>query len=385
MKTTVLPTMLALGLIFAGSGIAVGQAKQPPQTEFTFNMYRTVVKEKSGENVMVSPYSAQQALDIVRAGAAGNTKTEIDTVLGYTDAIKWETPAEGPLTTANALWTQQGYNILPAFLNNARENFDATVEQADFAGNSEDAVKRINTWVSEKTKGKIPKLFDELDNMTRVVVVNAVHFVSNWETQFNPKETMDADFTQLNGTKVKTKLMYRSPKDQMKYAETSKTQIVELPYKDKGFSMLILLPKNAADFAKWEEEMTAEELKTLRGALKFEKTNLWMPRFTVECSVPLNDTMKQLGMPTAFSRENADFTNINEKKELYISSVIQKTFIKVDETGTEAAAATGISISATSIDMNPPKSFRADRPFMYALVQGDTVLFLGRIVKPEDK
>jgi len=381
-------------------------AGQVPQTEFVFNLYRTVIKDKSDENVAVSPYGVQQLLDIVRHGAAGQTQTEIEKVLGYTKSVKWETLSDSTLTTATAMWTQQGYSIRPSFLQTARTNFDVSVEQADFTNAPDAAVKRINAWVSAKTKEKIPTILDELNPDTRLVLVNAIHFAADWEIPFDEYRTKDADFTLQDGTKVETQIM--GLWERMKYGENADTLILELPYKAGGrtqnrfprlrqilsrgaqsgsdYAMLLLLPKDPAAFAKWESTMTIEKWNALRRTMKMEDVDMCMPRFTMESNIELIEPLKQLGISTAFDREKADFSKINDSKELYVGQALQKTFIKVDETGTEATAVTTEPMDLVSAEpepLPPPKEFYADRPFLFAIVKGNSILFFGRFVKPE--
>jgi len=376
MKIRILSIILTLGLVFTGSGCT---AEEPPQTDFVFDLYRAVAKDQ--ENTAVSPYSAQQVLELVRAGAAGETRAEIEKVLGSTESIKWtESLPDSPLTTAAAVWTQQEHPILSKFQKTAREKFGASVEQADFSGNPAEAVKRINAWCSEKTNEKIPVLFDQLDATTRCVLAGAVHFAADWKMPFDRDATQDTSFTLTDGTKKKTKIM--SQTGQMKYAETDETLILELPYKNEGYAMLLLLPKDSKKFTTWEKEITSKKWNTLRAAMQPEQVGLRMPRFTVECDLAMNEPLKQLGMPTALSRD-ADFSKIDGKKDLYLSEVRQKVFVKVDETGTEAAAATG---AVMTLKMVPNvKPFHADRPFVYAIVKDNTILFIGRFVKPDSE
>jgi serpin B len=368
--------MLMFCVAFVGCGCV---AEQPGvQTDFAFGLYGTVAKETPTGNLTVSPYCAELLLDFVRSGAAGETKAEIDKVLGRTGEKWTESVADSPLTTATALWTQQEYTILPEFLENARKTFGSSVEQADFEKNAADAVRRINTWCSEKTKGKITSLFERLDPSTRCVLAGAIHFAADWKVPFNKDVTMDADFTSLDGKVVKTKLMSQS--ERMKYGETDETLIVELPYKNEGYAMLLLLPKNSAQFADWESKLTAETLKTLRAGMEPVQVDLRMPKFTVESEVGLNETLKRLGMATAFS-QSADFSKISGQKDLYLSEVRQKTFVKVDETGTEAAAVTGAVITTKMAVVTKP--FYANRPFLYVIVKENKILFFGRFVQPE--
>jgi len=140
--------LLSALLVFSTFAVST----EPPQTEFAFNLYRTIVKDTPNENVMISPYGVQHLLDLARTGADGKTKTEIEQVLGYTESVKWESLSDNTLTTAAALWVQQRYPILPEYLQTARENFGSSIEQADFSGNPNEAVKLINAWCAEKTR-----------------------------------------------------------------------------------------------------------------------------------------------------------------------------------------------------------------------------------------
>ena len=356
--------------------------EQKPQSEFDFNLYRTVVKNEPDKNIAVSPYGVQKLLDLVRYGAAGETKTEIEQVLGYTQPVKWETRSDSTLSLAAALWAQQGFSILPEFRRTARDNFGSTIEQVDFARNPGEALRRINKWCSDNTKGKIPSLFDSINPQTRLVLANAIYFAADWQTPFNARETQDDDFTLQDGTKVKTKIMGSFGK-RWKYGEYGETLSLELPYKVAGYAMVLLMPQNPEDFAKWELAMTAEEFALIRRSMETQLVSIRMPKFTMEAEISLNDTLKQLGMPSAFDAVKADFSKINATEPLYVSEALQKTFVKVDELGTEAAAVTTTRMVLTA-PFNPskPKLFDADRPFLYAMMKGDTILFLGRFVKP---
>jgi len=355
--------------------------ERKPQSEFDFNLYRTVVKNEPDKNIAVSPYGVQKLLDLARYGAAGETKTEIEQVLGYTQPVKWETRSDGTLSLAAALWTQQGFSILPGFLRTARGNFGSAIEQVDFARNPKEALRRINKWCSDNTKGKITSLFDDIDPLTRLVLANAIYFAADWQTPFNARETRDDDFTLQDGTKVKTKIMGLFGR-QWKYGEYGETLSLELPYKATGYAMVLLMPQNPEGFAEWESAMTAEEFALIRRSMETQLVSIRMPKFTMEAKISLNDTLKQLGMLSAFDAVKADFSKINATEPLYVGEVLQKTFVKVDELGTEAAAVTAMRIAYGSPDPPKLKLFYADRPFLYAIMKGDTILFLGRFVKP---
>jgi len=337
------------------------------------------VKDKGNENVAVSPYGAEQVLDLVRIGAAGETRTEIEQVLGRTEMFQtMASLPDSPLTTVASLWMQAELPVLPEYLQTAREEFGATVGQVDFVGNPGEAVRQINAWCSEKTNGKIPTLFDRLGETTRCVLAGAVHFAADWQTPFDQGNTLDGTFTLMDGTTTTAAIMSRT--GLIRFGETGETLAVELPYMNEGYAMLLLLPGIPADFAKWEAEMTLEKWKAVRKAMKEERVELRMPRFTSETSLVLNEPLKQLGMPAAFGN-HADFSQINGQKDLYLSEVRQNVFVTVHETGTEAAATTSAGLDVKWI---PPtaKPFYANRPFLYAVVKEDTLLFLGRYVRP---
>ena len=375
--------LLMFGICLTGIGCADEQASQTGEsqqrTDFGFALFQAVVKDKESENIAVSPYGAEQVLDLVRFGAAGETRTEIEQVLGRTKTFQTIAPSpDSPLTTAASLWMQAELPVLPEYLRTARDEFGATVGQVDFVGNPGEAVRQINVWCSEKTNGKIPSLFDRLGETTRCVLAGAIHFAADWQTPFDKEATQaDGTFTLMDGTPATAEIMSRS--GSMRYGETGETFAVELPYKNEGYAMLLLLPRNAADFAKWEAGMTLEKWNAVRKAMKEERVELRMPRFTSETSLVLNEPLKQLGMPTAFGN-HADFSQINGQKDLYLSEVRQKVFVTVDETGTEAAAATD-AVASVKLAISA-KPFYADRPFVYAVVKEDTILFLGRFVRP---
>jgi len=359
-----------------------GQSSQP---EFVFNVYRAVVKGKPNDNVMISPYGIQKMLDLARHGAGGQTRTEIEKVLGYAESISWDASSDGTLTIADALWVQQDFSIFPEFLQTARERFGSSVEQADFSRNPNEAVKQINAWCSKNTKGKIPTLFSHLDEDTRFVLASAIHFAADWKIQFNRTRTQTSDFTLLDGSKVKTKLMARTSRTN--YGETDDAFVVELLYEDEDYAMVILLPKKPANFGQWESAMSIQKFNFIRRSMRMCLVDLRMPKFTLENHLPLNDMLKQLGMRTAFDEYKADFKKIAhvEGRPLYVGDVLQKTFIKVDEKGTEAAAITGVRIPIGCSAPERPLPFHADYPFLYAIVKRDTILFLGRFVKPDGK
>lgn len=384
MKTMILSIALFLGLLLTGCLFAEDQpaetpAAETPAADFTFALFRAVTETRSGENLTVSPYGAGLTLEMVLAGAANETEAQIAKALGGEGREPFRPFSDKTLSVATMMLLQKDIPVLETFRDTIKNEFKAALEPVDFTADSAEAVKKINAWCSKKTNGKIPVLFDRFGETTRCVLASALYFAADWKTSFDKDATLDANFTLADGTKTKTKIMSRV--GLMNFGQTDETAVLELPYKTEGYAMFLLLPKKPAEFAAWESTVTSEKFKTLRAAAAPTQVNLRMPRFTMESSMTLNAPLEKLGISAAFTTD-ADFSKINGHNDLYLSEVRQKTFIKVDETGTEAAAATAAVIAVKSAVLNV-QPFYADRPFLYAIVKGDTVLFLGRFVKPD--
>ncbi|HMN13386.1 MAG TPA: serpin family protein [Bellilinea sp.] len=364
---------------------------------FAFNLYRQLAA-KDG-NLVLSPYSISQALAMTYAGAAGTTAEELARVMQFNLAQDKFHPAFNSLdltlrqqslqdgkplfefNVANALWGQKGYTFLEPFLNTVSKNYGGGLKELDFA-RSEEARSAINRWVEAQTNNKIKDLIppDALDELTRLVLTNAVYFKAPWAVQFQPESTQPGDFYLLNGTKTQVPFMHMQ--EGFYSSVTEDYQIVELPYKGYDFSMVILMPKDGT-FTEFEKSLSAEKYQDLLTKLQVNQVVLAMPKFKIESTLGLKDSLQQLGMSEAFS-SNADFSGMTGSKELAISDVIQKAFIDVNEEGTEAAAATAVIIGKTSMDPSEPLKITLDHPFIYLIKdrQTNSVLFMGRVVQP---
>ena len=217
----------------------------------------------------------------------------------------------------------------------------------------------------EKTNDKIKELIKPgvLDAMTRLVLTNAIYFKGDWASQFDPDKTEEADFFITGRKTVKAELMYQ--KVDFKYAETDDMQILELPYKDDDLSMIVLLPKETGGMDRLEEGLTSANFSKWLKMLRERKTIVYLPKFKLTCEYGLSGTLGKMGMPEAFSG-NADFSGMTGRRDLFISEVVHKAFVEVNEEGTEAAAATGIVMKMTAMPA-PPPVFRADRPFVFMI------------------
>lgn len=366
--------------------------------QFAFELYRALRSDAG--NIFFSPYSISVALAMAYEGARAGTANEMQKVFHFpTDAgvrrasylalaNYTNTPnAHYKLSIANSLWVDKSYPLLSGYTSTVEQYYGGKATMVDFRGAAEAARRTINKWVADNTSGKIPNLFPQnsLNSNTRLVLANAVYFKGTWVKQFERSKTTNESFT-VNATRsVTVPMMQRTDKDAVfKYTEMSGMQILELPYEGDRLAMYVLLPKTAP-LSALESSITLSNLNTWRKALKAQRVNVFLPKFTVNAKYAMNDTLSALGMPMAFA-PNADFSGMDGTKMLSIQSVVHQAFAAVDEEGTEAAAATGVSIGITSAPDNPPPTFRADHPFVFVIqdMTNGNILFMGRMSNPAE-
>jgi serpin B len=294
------------------------------------------------------------------------------------------------LCIANGLWADAAHPFLPDFLRIATNQYGARLEQVDFLTHSEAALHDINDWVSNRTKGKIMDLFTPraINAQTRLALVNAVYFKGRWAVPFKEDRTMDAPFTVGPEQKVAARLMRLEA--MFNYAETPELQLLELPYRGNAsesnaprLSMVVLLPKDTNDLESLEVALNSIALGNWLSAAKREQVSVFLPRFKMTSQFDLGDTLSNLGMSDAFSPQ-ADFSGMDGNSDLSISAVVHKAFIEVNEEGTEAAAATGVTMRPTAVLAKPKLTFRADHPFVFLIrdAGSGSILFLGRLNDP---
>ena len=291
------------------------------------------------------------------------------------------------MNIANGLWAQKDLQFLDFYLDIVTSNYSSELKNVDFVDNTsrEKTRKDINAWVEQKTNDKIKDLLSQgdLNSMTRLVLVNAIYFYGDWETQFKKSATEPKDFSLLNKNQVKVPFM--NEQEIYNYYEDSKIKAVEIPYKDYKASMVIFLPNKKNGITEFEKSFDYKYYQDIIAAFKSHEVRLSMPKFQTTCRIDLGTTLSQMGMPLAFSA-NADFSGMTGKRDLCISEVIHQAFINVDEKGTEAAAATAVVMKMTSIRMpDEPKIFNADHPFIFIIKDNTTgsVLFMGKIMNPK--
>jgi len=362
--------------------------------DFAVRICRQLADEKG--NLFFSPSSIHTALSMTLTGAKGRTEQQMYKVLGFSDAaphkgyaklLKALAPGKDAgyeLRVANALWGQKDYPWLKDFLAATKDNYGAGLREVDYARATQAARKTINDWVEDQTNKKIKDLIPTgvLDSLTRLVLTNAIYFKGVWTTQFDKKATRSADFATLGGKKIKVPLMHR--KGRCDYLADRKTglQIASIPYKGDELSMVVLLPKSPEDLAALTATLRADRLAGWIAAMRKQEIDLYLPRFKMTRSFALKDVLVKMGIVDAFSLTDADFSGMNGRKDLYISAVIHKAFVDVNEEGTEAAAATAVVIRAKSKRITPV--FRADRPFLFLIRHNPTgaILFMGRLTEP---
>ena len=364
---------------------------------FAFDLY-SVVSSREG-NLFVSPYSISSALAMTYAGARGNTAAQMADVLHYDLApdrlhqsfseLNKAFNAGGAgyrLSVANALWSQVGLRFLPEYISVAEKHYDAGLREVDFVFHTEEARSIINRWVEARTENKIVDLIGPgvLDPLTRLVLTNAIYFKGQWEQPFRPEQTEEAPFYLSSGKQAIVPFMHQI--GTFKYAETGSAQVLELPYSGNELAMTVLLPKPDSSLAELEAAIRTDGIQAILEGLTPIKVDVKLPRFKFEAELSLNEYLQHLGMTDAFDDNMADFSGISDTF-LYITHVLHKAFIEVNEEGTEAAAATAVVVGTKSIRLDLPKVFMADRPFVFLFrdLRTGSILFLGRMADPLSK
>jgi len=287
------------------------------------------------------------------------------------------------LSVANALWGQKGFPWRPEWLGVQNERFGAGFVEADFRSNPDGERERINKWVEEKTRDRIKELLKQgqITKDTTMVLANAIYFKGQWTTQFDPKMTRDAPFHCDDDTTVQVPMMHAEMK--CRVADVAGVSAAELPYRGDELAMVVVLPKKGDKLAALEKALTPELLAKWLGELRErDELPVSIPKFKIETRYELPDHLKALGMTDAFDRDKADFTGMASEPPGHISHVAHKAFVDVNEEGTEAAAATAVTMGRTSASGR--KSFTANQPFLFFIrdTKHGTLLFMGRVEKP---
>jgi serine protease inhibitor len=364
---------------------------------FGLDFFQKVIAGDNSDNILVSPLSVALALGMTYNGAGGMTKDAMKEALklgGMTDEeinISYKSIIDQLLkldpkvilNIANSIWYKLNFPVQNEFIDLNKEYYYAEVNELDFA--APDAKDIINGWVNEKTKGLIPSIIDNIPQEAVMYLINAIYFKGIWMYEFDPDDTREQDFYPENGTTQKVDMMQME--GDLLYTSNDLFDAVSLPYGDGQFNMFILLPKPGNTTGDIVAELSNDNWNTWINSLGTQKVVVKLPKFKFEFFRLLNDDLTDMGMGVAFDQDNADFSGINPERELYISRVLHKTFIDVNEEGTEAAAVTAVEIGETSYNPDEPivRYFTADHPFLFAIRENSsgTILFMGRVNLPE--
>ena len=364
-------------------------------TEFGFNLFNAIWETEQNQNIFISPFSVSVALSMTLNGAAGETEQAmIDTLQLQdvdTDSINSSfaqlfqtlqtSDPKVTLTIANSLWGHQGVPFKQDFQQRNTHFFKAEISTLDFTDPS--SLTKINQWVNTNTNGKIPKILDEIDSNAVLFLINAIYFKGAWQTEFDPSNTRDKTFHLANGSEKQVPMMMRTGR--YAFYEAEDYQAINLPYGDGQMSMFIFLPAPKSNLNDFLDSVNAENWENWMTQFREQEKIVEIPKFKLEYGTKeLNDALTTLGMGVAFDENRADFSRMASLEtlggNLYIEKVAHKTFIEVNEEGSEAAAVTSVGVGVKSL----PRPFTVDRPFFFAIRDKETgtVLFMGTVVEP---
>ncbi|USN45910.1 MAG: serpin family protein [Candidatus Woesearchaeota archaeon] len=374
--------------------------------EFAITLYKEL-SANTNENVFFSPYSISTAFSLTYEGARGETANQLSSVFGFPQDPLVRLPNTAriyneinnnhksyELSTANALWTQSQFPLNTTFVATAERYYAANATALDFATDPEASRRKINAWVEAQTNGKIVDLLSEgvVTRDVMLILTNAIYFKATWKDEFDKKRTHDARFFTSPEDEKMVSMMVLHKDANVNYMENDLLQMVELPYEDEEFSMLVLLPQTRRPFDMLpSHNFTSMTLTDVKASLSAENLSLWisqlssqeisvrLPKFTFETKYSLVKNFQNLGMVDPFNSDTADFSYLSPY-QLYISDVIHQAVIEVDEKGTEAAAATVISTKLASAG----RDFRADHPFIFLIKENTTgaIVFMGQVTDP---
>jgi len=409
-KRTPLPNLVAMALLVpflasaCGEGSPTGPGKEiqglprplsqaeelliEAGNDFAFRFLDQVYGSAPDTSVFLAPLSASMALGMTMNGTAGATFEEMRSVLGF-DVMTLNQINQGykdlmdlllnldptvEVGIGNSIWYREGFPVREDFLERTREYFDARASALNFADPG--AAGIINGWVKDQTRGRIEKIVDDpIDAATVMILINAVYFKGTWTSQFDKKKTAQATFTGRSGATGSVPLMQLA--DTLRYAETDRYQAVDLPYGGRAFSMTLVLPKAGQAMEELVGSLDPASWDQLLAGLQRREGTVFLPRFRMEWDKILNETLQAMGLKLAFIPGQADFSGLSDAAGgLYISRVRQKTYVDVDEEGTEAAGVTSVEIRDSASDRF---FFRADRPFLFVIRErfSGTILFAG--------
>lgn len=369
---------------------AAQKVRVSQDNDFAFDFLNKAIATTDNSNVFVSPISLSIALGMLRNGAQGTTKTEIEASLqlsdlsdeeinGYYKLMQTKLPQmdnKTDLSLANSIWYREGFQANPDFLKVNTNYFDSYIKALDF--NQSWALDTINGWCAKKTNNLIPKVLNSIDPDALMFLMNAVYFKGTWVKQFNPESTMDGYFTDENNEQATVRMM--SKEDTIFYGKNELAQFVDLPYGNGAFSMTIILPNDGKTITEVLQTLNSQSLNTMTNSMTSQKVKLYLPRFKTKNTYTLNNALMAMGMKKAFTLD-AELDGISDLKPLYVSFVQQDTYVEVTEEGTKAAAVTTIGVVTTSVPIDDMPYFVVNKPFIFLIREKSTgiILFIGKM------
>jgi serpin B len=374
---------------------AIDSAKQSSKavSEFALKLYQKILASKPDDNLVFSPVSISLALALVSNGATGETRSEIQRYLSPPGSNQLDSSHlyqslqrqlqirgdKGKVNIANGFFYSDSLTLKEDYVHKIQQCFDTKIEKAPFATNSQEAKSQINRWVANITENKIPELFKQIESNVVAVLANAIYMKAPWSERFTRTETLP--FYKSGKANQAQSVPFMIQQETYAYKATDNSQVVELPYEGVPLSMYILLPKERDGIKNLETSINGEQLRTIFQNTEQKLVSLKIPKFTIRSSIALKTILQQLGINKLFSNQ-AQLTNIADVG-LTVSDAVHEAFIKVNENGTEAAAATGFKAVPLSAQIPPPSpvAFTADHPFLFAIIHKPTsaVLFYGKV------
>ena len=374
--------------------------------KFSFDLYKKLKDENKEENLFYSPASISIALAMTYAGARGDTEKQMANVLNFTlpqDRLhsaysklieNLKSNKDYELSIANALWLQKDYKYLQEFLNIMEKYYNSDLKNVDFTKAPRESAKEINKWVFIHTKRKIEDIVnpDEIESNTKLILTNAIYFKGKWKYKFDKQNTEVRDFHLVNGTTKKVKMMSNYYSSLMEYGfrfnyfQNDYLQLLEMPYNGDKISMIIVLPLDNSKLKDVENMIDEKKLEEWIKESRSRKVTVYLPKFKFSQGIDLKSFLENFGIKDMFNI-NADFSGMTGKKDIYIDKAFHKSFVEVNEEGTEATAATFIgAIPVSSIPVKEEiVTFKADHPFIFLILDKETgsILFLGRVMDPD--
>jgi serpin B len=360
--------------------------------DFVFRFHRSVQTVTGTEtNMVTSPYGVSSLGEMLTLGAAGETQKKLQTIFvpqdGKSKRTTWlrlpeNKTDESPITSTNGIWIEKSFSVRQTYTETLRSRFNVSVTAADFEHNNVEECNKINSWVSQSTNNKITKMFDSFDQQTRLVLVNTLNFQGKWAIPFDKTKTKQDKFYGLKNQTSTVPFMQNTLR--LNYLKSDKYQTAAIPYSRNQYSMIIVLPNDKISLSEVENTLNETALTKMLNDSTIENIELVLPTFTIESEINLKPVLVNMGAEIIFDRQKAEFTGISETEGLCVDQITQNVIIRVDESGTEAAAGSGAAVVPKSNTSNEAKpiNFRADRPFLFLIrdnVNGVPV-FTGRYV-----